>query len=182
MGVYGVYALTNAWFVARGAGATALAGVNLVLPILLVLGAIGATVGAGGASLVSRHLGAGDPAAAARVAGNAIVVFGAGALLISAAGLLFLEPLLTALGATGPSRDYARPYAVVILCGSLFATGFSSLVRAEGRMRFSTLQWVLGVLSQAGLVALLIFGLGLGVRGAALGTVGGQAVSTLMAV
>ncbi len=60
VGVYGIYALTNAWFVARGVGADAMAAVNLVAPVLLVLGAVSTTVGVGGASLVSRHLGAGD--------------------------------------------------------------------------------------------------------------------------
>ena len=56
VGVYGIYALTNAWFVARGVGPVAFAAVNTVLPVLLVIGAVATTVGAGGASLgVFRH-------------------------------------------------------------------------------------------------------------------------------
>lgn len=62
------------------------------------------------------------------------------------------------------------------------STGFSSLVRAEGRMRFSTLLWLVPVLVQITLDPLLIFGLHLGVRGAALGTIGGQSVSAAMSV
>lgn len=50
VGVYGIYALTNAWFVGRGVGDTAMAAVNLVAPLLLLLGAVSTTVGAGGAS------------------------------------------------------------------------------------------------------------------------------------
>ncbi|GDY51903.1 hypothetical protein SVIO_025260 [Streptomyces violaceusniger] len=57
VGVYGVYALTNAWFVGHGVGDTAMAAVNLAAPLLLLLGAVSTTVGAGGASLVSRALG-----------------------------------------------------------------------------------------------------------------------------
>lgn len=182
VGVYGIYALTNAWFVARGVGATAMGAVNLAAPILLVLGAVSTTVGIGGASLVSRNLGAGDPARAARAAGNAFILFWLVAVAVTVGGLLAIEPLLTLLGATGEVRDTARAYAVIILAGAIFATGFSSLVRAEGRMRFSTLLWVVPVLVQIALDPLLIFGFGLGVRGAALGTVGGQAVSALMAV
>ena len=182
VGVYGIYALTNAWFVARGVGPTAMGAVNLVAPLLLILGAVATTVGIGGASLVSRSLGAGDPARAARAAGNAFIMFWAVAVVTTVGGLLALEPLLTVLGATPELRGMARDYAVIILAGAIFATGFSSLVRAEGRMRFSTLLWVVPVLVQITLDPLLIFGFGMGVRGAALGTVGGQAVSAGMAL
>ncbi|MBO3741423.1 MATE family efflux transporter [Actinoplanes flavus] len=182
VGVYGVYALTNAWFVARGVGADAMAAVNLAAPVLLVLGAVSTTVGAGGASLVSRRLGAGDPAGAARATGNAFAVFWAAAVLITVAGLIGIEPLLTALGTDPATRDLTRDYTIVLLCGALVSTGFSSLVRAEGRLRFSTLLWVVPVLVQITLDPILIFGFGWGVRGAALGTVGGQAVSAAMSI
>ncbi|RBM18715.1 MATE family efflux transporter [Streptomyces sp. PT12] len=174
---YGIYALTNAWFISRGVGETAFVAVNLVAPLLLILGAVSTTVGVGGASLVSHRLGAGDPRGAARAAGNAFVVFWAAAVLIGGLGILLIEPLLTVLGAAGETRAPARDYALIILAGSLTATGFSSLVRAEGRMRFSTLIWVVSVVCQIVLDPLLIFGLDMGVRGAAFGTVGGQAVS-----
>jgi putative MATE family efflux protein len=180
VGVYGIYALTNAWFVAHGVGTTAMAAVNLVAPVLLLLGAVSTTVGAGGASLVSRSLGAGDTAGAARAAGNAFMVFWAGAVLVTVTGLLAVGPLVTALGARDTTQEAARQYAVVLLAGAVVSTGFSSLVRAEGRMRFSTLLWLVPVLVQITLDPLLIFGLHLGVRGAALGTVGGQGVSAGM--
>lgn len=159
-----------------------MAAVNLAAPVLLVLGAVSTTVGTGGASLVSRRLGAGDPAGAARAAGNAFAVFWLTAALTTVAGLLGIEPLLTALGADPGTRDLTRDYAVVLLAGALVSTGFSNLVRAEGRLRFSTLLWVIPVLVQITLDPILIFGLGWGVRGAALGTVGGQAVSAAMSI
>ncbi|MFD6529069.1 MATE family efflux transporter [Streptomyces sp. NPDC060184] len=182
VGVYGVYALTNAWFVGRGVGDTAMAAVNLAAPLLLLLGAVSTTVGAGGASLVSRALGAGDQRAAARAAGNSFVLFWACATATTVLGLAFLDPLLTLLGATGELGATARPYAVVLLGGALVSTGFSSLVRAEGRMGFSTLLWLLPVAVQITLDPLLVLGCGMGVRGAALGTVGGQAVSAAMSL
>ncbi|GAA2759022.1 MATE family efflux transporter [Actinopolymorpha rutila] len=182
VGVYGIYALTNAWFVARGVGPLAMAAVNLVTPVLLVLGAVSTTVGVGGASLVSRSLGANDPRSAARAAGNAFVVFWATAVAVTVVGLVALDPLLTLLGAVGNTRTLAADYAIVILAGAIISTGFSSLVRAEGRMRFSTLLWLVPILVQITLDPLLIFGFHLGVRGAALGTVGGQAVSAVMSL
>ncbi|WP_327420276.1 MATE family efflux transporter [Streptomyces sp. NBC_01527] len=182
VGVYGIYALTNAWFVGHGVGDTAMAAVNLVAPLLLLLGAVSTTVGAGGASLISRALGAGDRQAAARAAGNSFTLFWACATATTVLGLIFLNPLLTLLGAQGELRESARPYAVVLLCGALVSTGFSSLVRAEGRMGYSTLLWLVPVAVQITLDPLLIFALDMGVRGAALGTVGGQAVSAAMSL
>nr|BFF26501.1 hypothetical protein GCM10025732_44660 [Glycomyces mayteni] len=101
---------------------------------------------------------------------------------MAVAGLACLGPLLTALGAEGEMRGYARDYAVVILASTLVGTGFSSLMRAEGRLRFATMQWVVPVLVQIVLDPVLIYGFGMGVRGAALGTAGGQAVSAAMAL
>ncbi|MFB6704343.1 MATE family efflux transporter [Streptomyces sp. NPDC056333] len=180
VGVYGIYALTNAWFVGHGVGDTAMAAVNLVAPLLLLLGAVSTTVGAGGASLISRALGAGDREAAARAAGNSFTLFWICAAATTVLGLAFLDPLLTLLGADEELRASARPYAVVLLCGALVSTGFSSLVRAEGRLGYSTLLWLVPVAVQITLDPLLIFGYDMGVRGAALGTVGGQAVSAAM--
>ncbi|MEV7325881.1 MATE family efflux transporter, partial [Streptomyces sp. NPDC093970] len=182
VGVYGVYALTNAWFVGQGVGDDAMAAVNLAAPLLLFLGAVSTTVGAGGASLISRALGAGDRGAAARAAGNSFALFWICAAATTGLGLALLDPLLALLGAHGELRDTARPYAVVLLCGAIVSTGFSSLVRAEGRTGYSTLLWVVAVAVQITLDPLLIFGCGLGVRGAALGTVGGQAVSAAMSL
>ncbi len=182
VGVYGIYALTNAWFVARGVGATAMAAVNLVAPLLLALGAISTALGVGAASVVSRRLGSDDPAGAARAAGNAFSVFWLAAVTTTVVGLVALDPLLRLLGTDAQTHAYARDYAVIILAGAIVSTGFSSVVRAEGRMRFSTMLWVVPVVVQISLDPLFIYGLDLGVRGAALGTIGGQAVSAAMSV
>ncbi|WP_062289437.1 MATE family efflux transporter [Demequina phytophila] len=182
VGIYGVYALTNAWFVARMVGETALAAVTLATPLLLLVGAVSTTVGVGAASLVSRALGSGRPDDAARATGNALALFWTVAGVTAVLGLTFLDPLLRMLGATDATLPYARPYAAVILAGALVSTGFSAIVRAEGRLGYSTLIWVTAVVVQIVLDPVLILGLDLGVTGAALGTVGGQAVSAALAL
>ncbi len=181
VGLYGVYALTNAWFVAWGVGETALAAVNLAAPLLLIIGAVSTTVGVGGASLVSRALGAGRPDHAAAAAGNAIALFWLVALCSTVVGLLALDPLLIALGATGETLGHARSYGAIILAGAIFATGFSAIVRAEGRLAYSMLLWIVPLVVQILLDPLLIFVFHLGTAGAALGTVAGQAVSAVLA-
>ncbi|MFD2840267.1 MATE family efflux transporter [Populibacterium corticicola] len=181
VGVYGIYALTNAWFVARGVGPDALAAVNLAAPLLLFLGAISTTLGVGAASVVSRSLGNNRPEHAARATGNAIVFFLLAALVVTVVGLIFHEPILRLLGADETTMPFAKPYAVILLCGSVFSTGFSAIVRAEGSFSFSVFLWLVPVVCQVVLDPLLIFVLNLGVSGAALGTVGGQMVSAGMA-
>ena len=136
----------------------------------------------GGASLVSRSLGAGDRGQAARAAGTSFTIFWLVAVLTSVLGIAFVEPLLRLLGATDQTLPYAVPYAIVILGGAILSTGFSSIVRAEGRLTFPLLLWVIPVVVQVLLDPLLIFGLHLGVVGAGLGRVGGQAVSAARAV
>lgn len=155
---------------------------NVVAPVLLILGAVSTTVGAGGASMVSRSLGAGNPRQAARAAGNTFLVYWASSIAITILGLLLLDPLLTPLGARGEVRGHAHDYALIMLSGAITATGFSSLVRAEGRLRFSAPLWIVPVLCQPALDPLLIFGLDWGVRGAAAATVGGQGVSMAMSL
>jgi putative MATE family efflux protein len=182
VGTYGIYALTNTWFVAHGVGDTAMAAVNLAAPVLLLLSAVASAVGVGGASLVSRSLGADDTTSAARAAGNAFTLFWISAIATTVIGLSALGPLLTMLGANGALRGPARSYAIILLSGAIVSTGFSSLVRAEGRMRFSTLLWLVPVLVQITLDPVLIFGLHLGVQGAAFGVIGGQTVSAAMSV
>ncbi|HMR14711.1 MAG TPA: MATE family efflux transporter, partial [Arachnia sp.] len=154
----------------------------MVAPLLLLLGAVSTTVGVGGASLVSRALGARRPDLAGRAAGNSFAIFWATAVAVTIVGLAFLDPLLRLVGATAETLPYARPYATVIVGGAIFSTGFSALVRAEGRLLFSMMLWVVPVIVQITLDPLLIFGLDLGVVGAGLGTVGGQAVSAAMSV
>ena len=84
------------------------------------------------------------------------------ALLCTGLGFAFLDPLL-------------------ILACSILSTGFSAIVRAEGRLAYSMLLWVVPVIVQIVLDPLFIFGLGMGTAGAALGTVGGQGVSAALA-
>ncbi len=179
---YGVYALTNAFFVSRWAGPIALASVNVAAPLLMLIGAVATTVGAGGASVLSRALGAGDLTGAARATGTSLGAYWILSAVLGILGIVFLDPLVHLLGATGEVAQYAKSYAVILLAGSITATGFSSLVRAEGRMRYSTLEWIIPVVTQMVLDPVFIIGFGLGVRGAALGTVGGQLVSAGMGV
>ncbi len=132
--VYALYSLTDIFFVSRGVGALAAAGVSVSYPLLIALGAIASTVGAGGASIVSRALGAKNVEKASRTIANAFFIFWTAAILVTIFGLLFLDELIYMMGATENIMPYAKDYGRVILIGALTSTGYSAIIRADGNV------------------------------------------------
>lgn len=177
-----LYNIVDTLFVSRGVGDNAMGGVSLVFPFMIIQSAVAQTVGGGAASIVSRHLGRKNTAEAGEVTLNAMAVFYISAVLVSAIGFLFMNPILGFLGATEEILPYARQYFVIVLAGNVFSTGFSSIIRAEGRMTYALLIWLIPTAVNIILDAVFIFGLGMGVRGAALGTVLCQFTSFVMSM
>lgn len=180
--LYSIYSITDIYFVSIGVNEFAAGGVSIASPILTVLGAVSTTVGAGSSSIVSRALGKGDKELAARVTGNAMLIFWLFAMVNTIFGLLFIEPLLYLLGATESLMPYAKGYATIILLGAISSTGFSAIIRAEGNTKFSLYLWVVPVFMNLVLDPLFIFGFNLGVEGAALSTVFAQLISMIMSI
>lgn len=180
--LYSIYSFTDTLFIARGTGDDAAAAVALTSPILLILGAVNTTVGSGGASVISRALGRKDTEKAARAAANVFITFWLAAIATTTLGLVLLEPLLTLLGATSDTWQYARDYSTVILAGAITSTAFSSLIRAEGNAKFAMYLWLLPVLVNILLDAAFIFLVKWGTFGAALATVSAQCISCLMSL
>ena len=177
-----LYNLVDTLFVSRGVGDDAMGGVSVVLPFMLIQSAVAQTVGGGAASVVSRCLGKKENAKAGEATLNAMAVFYLSAVVVTVLGFVFMEPVLSLLGATEEILPYARAYYVIILAGSVFSTGFSSIIRAEGRMRYALLIWLVPTGVNILLDAVFIFGLHMGVRGAALATVLCQCTSFLMSL
>ena len=177
-----LYNLGDALFVSWGVGAEALGGVSAVLPFTLLQSAIATMLGGGAATLVARHLGAGEKKNAARTAFNAMAAFYITALAVTALGLALREPLLALLGPMPELLPYARTYLTILLIGNVFSTGFSAVMRAEGKLRYATLQWVLPISLNTILDVLFVLVLKWGVAGSAWSTVIGQALSFAMAM
>jgi len=181
--VYAIYSFTDTYFLSVGINSLAAAGASIVSPVLMVLGGVATTVGVGGASVVSRALGEHDTAKASRTVANTLLLFWSVAILISVFGALFIEPLVYLLGATDSVAPYAIEYGRIIFLGAIFSTGFSTIVRADGNIRFSTAMWIIPILVNIFLSWLFIMVLDMGVAGAALATViGGQALSAGMSI
>ena len=178
--VNSLYNVVDTIFIGQGPGTLALAALAVCFPIQMFILAVAQTVGIGSASIISRSLGAGDRDRAERVAGGSFATAALLAAVIAAAGLAFLDPMLRLFGATDAVIPYARDYLTVILPGGLlFAVAVSSnnLVRSEGNARTAMISMMVGAGTNIALDPILIFGLGLGIRGAAIATITGQAAS-----
>lgn len=177
-----VYTLTDTLFVSWGVGDTAMGGVSIVLPFVILQGAISTAVGGGAASIISRKLGRGKRGEAGEVALNAMLTFYITAVIITALGFALMDPLLKMMGVTDELYPYAKEYFIVILAGNVFSTGFSSIIRAEGKMLYGLLIWVIPITINIILDAVFILVLGMGVRGSAIATVICQFSSFCMSV
>ena len=180
--VYAIYSLTDTYFLSVGINSLAAAGSSIISPVLIALGAVATTVGAGGASVVSRALGEQNAEKASRTVANTFLIFWTAAITITILGALFIEPIVYLLGATDSIAPYAITYGRIIFLGAITSTGYSAIIRADGNARYSTAIWVIPVTVNLLLCWLLIMVLKIGVAGAALATVTGQAVSAGMSV
>jgi putative MATE family efflux protein len=172
-----VFNLTDTYFVGR-LGALPLAALAFTFPVLLLTGSISMGVGIGTSVTVSRALGAGDRPRAARLTTDAHLLAGLAALVLSAAGLLTMDPLFALLGAEPEVLPLVRRYMTVWYLGlPLVVVSMASLqvIQAGGDTRTPGLLIVLSVAANVLLDPLLIFGWGpvpaLGIRGAAIATV-----------
>lgn len=177
-----VYTLTDALFISRCVGDNAMGGVSLILPFTIFQGAVSTTVGSGASALVSRKLGEEKPYEAGSITLNAMFIFYITAVITTALGFIFMNPMLKILGCTGELEKYAREYFTIILAGNIFSTGFSSIIRAEGRMVYGLLIWVIPISINISLDALFIMKLSMGVKGSAIATVICQFISFSMSV
>ena len=161
-------------------GALALTGVGVCLPIIMIISAFAALVGMGGAPRASIQEGRGDLEGSQKIMGNSFTLLVVTAAVLTVVFQGFAGPLLLAFGASGNTIGYALDYMRIYSLGTLFVQvtlGMNAYITAQG---FTTVS-MRTVLIGAGLNTLLdpifIFGLGMGVRGAALATILSQAVS-----
>lgn len=180
--VYAIYSITDTYFLSVGINSRAAAAASIISPVLIALGGVATTVGAGGASVVSRALGEAKPEKASRTVANTFLIFWTVAISITVFGALLIRPIVYLLGATDSVAPYAITYGRIIFLGAITSTGYSAIVRADGNVRYSTAMWIIPVSTNIVLCWLFIIILNMGISGAALATVTGQAVSAGMSL
>lgn len=170
--IQAAYNLVNAVWVA-GLGPTALAAVGFVAPVFMVVIGISNGLGAGVSSAISRRIGAGDKSGADSAATHAIVLVIAVSALLTVCLLSLAGPILAAMGA-GSTLGLALEYGNIVFAGSILAV-FSAMafaiLRGEGDTKRTMYAMAAGSLVNAVLDPVLIYWAGLGVAGAAWGTV-----------
>lgn len=182
-----LFNLVDAWFIGR-LGVDELAAMGFTFPVVTVINSFALGLGIGMSALVSRAIGRGDHAQAARITSDGMLLAVGLAALIAAAGLVSVDPLFRLLGATPEVLVHIRDYMSIWYLGSPFVVVpmlGNNAIRATGDTRTPALVMVLAGLSNAVLDYLLIFGIGvfpeLGMAGAALATVLGRILTTVVA-
>ena len=169
-----LYNIVDTIFVARGVGTLGVAALSIAFPIHMIMGALAGTFGIGGASIISRRLGAKAIGEANRVFNHVIWLTGFFSMLMTATAFLLLDPLLRTFGATDNILPYAKDYLSIILLGSVFATfamATNNVVRSEGNAKIAMLTMLIPAVINMILDPIFIFGLDMGIKGSAIATV-----------
>jgi putative MATE family efflux protein len=183
MFVQALYNVVNTIFIGHIQGGTmAIAGLSIVFPLQMLMMGMGIMVGIGGISVISRSIGSRDISKAEQTLGNGLTSVLIIGVIMTAAILIFVNPLLRLIGASDAVLPYARDYLVIIAMGNTInVTGIVLLnfSRAEGNTRVGMISQISGAVINIVLDAIFILGFHLGVKGAALGTIIAQTVSLM---
>lgn len=166
----------------KDVGPLALTGVGLCFPIIIFITAFSNLIGSGGAPQVSMKLGKQEHKGAEETLGNCFTALLVLAVLLTAAFLLWGEELLLLFGASENTVGYALEYLNIYVLGTVFvmiALGMNPFITAQGFSKISMMTTLLGAVVNIVLDPIFIFGLHMGVRGAALATILSQGVSTV---
>ncbi|MDR2355094.1 MAG: MATE family efflux transporter [Clostridiales Family XIII bacterium] len=182
--VNALYNIVDRIFVGRAVGEAALGGLALVMPVMTIVMAFSVLFGIGSANLISMRLGQERREEAENALNHCFWLLILSGALLTVFGVLFIEPILSVLGAQDGSEsiDYARRFLRIILFGSVFflmGLGFSHCTRAQGFPTVSMLGFVLGAVVNVVLVPIFLFVFEWNVEGAALGTVIAQAATVM---
>ena len=178
MFVMALYNVVDTIFISHAVGITGVAGVTIAFPLMLIMMAVAAAMGMGGASVISRRLGANKAEDANKVFGNILTLVMAFSVLGFIGAFTFLDTLLYLFGATPEVIGYAREYMFPIMLGTFFfsfAFTTNSIIRSEGNARFAMMMMIIPSVLNIILSPIFIFGFDMGVQGAAVATVISQA-------
>ncbi len=163
-------------------GALALTGVGVCLPLILIVSAFAALVGAGGAPRASIFMGQKNYEDAEKTLGNCFTLQILISIVITALLLVFGEDILLTFGASENTIGYATDYMYIYALGTIFVQitlGMNYFITAQGFARTGMLSVVIGAVSNIILDPVFIFAFDMGVKGAALATIISQGLSTV---
>lgn len=163
-------------------GSLALTGVGVTMPIILIISAFSSLIGMGGAPRAAIKMGENNDREAEKILGNCFSSLLLISVTLTLIFLIFGERLLWLFGASSDTIQYGLEYLNIYVCGTIFVQltlGLNSFISTQGYAKFSMLTVIIGAVTNIVLDPILIFGLNMGVRGAAVATVLSQALSTV---
>lgn len=169
----------------RGTGALALTGVGVCMPLIMIVSAFAALVGNGGAPRAAIFMGKGENKTAEKILGNCFSLQILVSLILTALLLILGRPFLLAFGASENTIAYADSYMKIYALGTLFVQltlGMNAFITTQGFAGTGMLTVLIGAILNIILDPVFIFGLHMGVRGAALATILSQAASCIFVV
>ena len=183
--VNATYNLVDQVIIGNAVGMLGIAATNVAFPLTPISAGVGYLLGTGGASNFSLKLGEGDKDKANGYACNTLSLLVIVGVIISAAVLIFLKPLVNAFGSTDTVKPYALTYTTIIAIGipfGIFTTGASAFIRADGSPRYS--MWCTLTGAAINLIGdpIAVFGFGWGIAGVAWATTVSQIITASIAV
>lgn len=165
--------LIDTIFVGNWIGSTAIAAINVVLPVSFFIAALGMAIGIGGSSIISRALGADNKEKALKTFGNQIMLTITFTVVLVFFGLLFIDDIIPAFGGKGAIFEPARIYYRIVLYGvpilALVMMG-NTVIRAEGKPKFAMYAMMIPSIGNLVLDYILINVFDMGMHGAAWAT------------
>ena len=163
-------------------GDLAITGVGVAFAIIMFISALSALVGMGGGSRAAIRTGEGRPDQAEEILGNCTLLILLISAVVMAVFLPLQRPMLLMMGADGETIGYAVNYLTIYLCGTVFvqiSLALNNFITTQGFSTISMLTVIIGAVTNIVLDPIFIFGMNMGVQGAALATIIAQAVSAI---
>lgn len=168
-----------------GNGSLALTGVGVCMPIILIVSAFAALVSSGGSPRASISMGEGNYDKAENILGNCFALQVVISIVLTIILLVFGRSFLLAFGASENTIEYAVSYMRIYALGTIFVEltlGMNTFITAQGFAKIGMLTVLIGAVCNIILDPIMIFGLNMGVSGAALATIISQGVSTVWVI
>lgn len=177
-----IYNLADTFFIGQIHDAYQVAAVSLATPIFLIFMAVGSVFGIGGTSVISRAIGEGRKEYAKKVCAFCMWCCVFVGILLSVCILIFMEPLLSVIGASTDTWEFTKTYLMIVsFCGpfALISSCFSNVLRAEGQANRAMTGQIVGNLLNMVLDAVLIMVFHLDIVGCALATLIGETAGAI---
>ncbi len=168
-----------------GDGSLALTGIGVCMPLIMLVAAFASLVSSGGAPRASIFMGKQDHNSAEKTLGNCFALQIIVSIVLTVVLLIWNEELLLAFGASKNTIGYATDYMSIYAIGTLFVQmtlGMNAFITAQGFTTISMIAVLIGAVCNIALDPLFIFGLDMGIKGAALATILSQAISCVWVI